>query len=491
MVVTSWTRRLAPSASLDQNVRTALWVVALSAVVGTLAVVLSSGLDPAHLAAALAGVAFLAVHWGRSRRVVRVRWGGDVLDALAIAVVAVALPDSTQVLTVPTAGALLRSVRPGRLLALARVGLYCLAIGAGPVAAGAQEGALALAEAGVLMASVVPGLLFATLLALVLGTALVRTERGADRDRALALGGTRLISASTAGEVLTGAQRVATGMTATVRGVEVRVVASTLGRAGVRQGPADDEVHVVPFGARAEDGRLEVRGPYRATAEVMPALMVLAQQVGLALQKCRALEELRERAETDGLTGLASAQTFRERLRTQVVRTAGQDDREHRGTLLVVDCDDFKTVNDTYGHLVGDAVLREIARRLRTDSRSGDVVARLGGDEFAVLLAPDPTRETTARVERLTALLSRPVGTGGHEVAISCSVGSAPVLAGRSLEDLVRAADSAMYTAKATGKGRHMSSESIASRERAASTAASGHVAVLESSTERVVALES
>jgi diguanylate cyclase (GGDEF)-like protein len=124
--------------------------------------------------------------------------------------------------------------------------------------------------------------------------------------------------------------------------------------------------------------------------------------------------------------------------------------------VLFLDLDDFKRVNDTWGHAVGDAVLQEVAARLSRQVRAGDTVARFAGDEFTVLL-DGVTGEHDVRVvsERLLAALEPPIHCGEHEVRVGLSIGAA-VATGRPMPDsgtLLLSADQALYAAKRRGKG--------------------------------------
>jgi len=150
---------------------------------------------------------------------------------------------------------------------------------------------------------------------------------------------------------------------------------------------------------------------------------------------------------TDPLTGLADRAYFQEHLATLL---GGDPEGDRRCAVLFVDVDGFKRVNDDYGHLVGDRVLREVAQRLAGCVRSDDIVARFGGDEFVVLLARvRGPREIEPVVERIRTAFERPITLAMGEVKLAVSVGAAE--AGpeeRSVEGLIHAADQAMYAAK-------------------------------------------
>jgi diguanylate cyclase (GGDEF)-like protein/PAS domain S-box-containing protein len=167
-------------------------------------------------------------------------------------------------------------------------------------------------------------------------------------------------------------------------------------------------------------------------------------------------DQLRYQASHDGLTGLANRVLFTERLAAATVanrRTAGQV------SILLIDLDEFKAINDTLGHHVGDGVLVAVAERMRACVRSGDTPARLGGDEFAILLPGAGPEVAAAIAQRFLELLAQPVQIDGHTLPIRASVGIAADHAGDP-NALLRSADTAMYAAKRTGKGRYVSTAS-------------------------------
>ena len=123
--------------------------------------------------------------------------------------------------------------------------------------------------------------------------------------------------------------------------------------------------------------------------------------------------------------------------------------------VLFVDLDDFKAVNDGFGHAVGDDLLVAVSARLAACMRSGDVVARLGGDEFAVLLEGTDERAAVQTAERLIDALGMPLALGGATIPLRASVGIAVASPGTSsVGEVLRNADVAMYAAKEAGKGR-------------------------------------
>ncbi len=164
--------------------------------------------------------------------------------------------------------------------------------------------------------------------------------------------------------------------------------------------------------------------------------------------------ELQHIAYHDSLTDLANRSCFNERLAVAVERSSA--DAGQRFAVLFLDLDRFKVVNDSLGHTAGNALLREVARRLTDSVRPGDLVARLGGDEFAVLLeqvnAPD---DAMALAQRLLAALSSPMTINGTELQPGASIGlTLSDLGYRSADEVLRDADLAMYAAKAAGRQR-------------------------------------
>lgn len=190
------------------------------------------------------------------------------------------------------------------------------------------------------------------------------------------------------------------------------------------------------------------------------------RQLAVALgQRRRAEDRVRQLAYFDDITGLPNRALFRERL-TQSIELAQR--HVHTLALLYLDLDNFKRVNDTLGHSIGDILLSEIAKRLLTNLRSsdavvrmepstttGEIVARLGGDEFTVVLT-DLRESSDAGVVavRLLKALSGPINLAGQEVTVSASIGIAIFPDdGTDSETLLKSADMAMYFAKRAGRG--------------------------------------
>ena len=186
-------------------------------------------------------------------------------------------------------------------------------------------------------------------------------------------------------------------------------------------------------------------------------LAAFAQQVSLALTDARALDALRE-AYHDSITGLPNRPLFLERL--ELARRSALA-HGHDLTVLFIDIDRFKIVNDTLGHQAGDELLAEVGRRLATCIRPDDTAARLGGDEFAVLLDRVDAHAGRRLAGRIMDAFTAPFAIGGREVLVGASVGIASLTpthesAGALLSD----ADVAMYCAKRSGRGRWVVFES-------------------------------
>jgi len=151
----------------------------------------------------------------------------------------------------------------------------------------------------------------------------------------------------------------------------------------------------------------------------------------------RASRHIESQAQLDALTGLANRRVFGERL----------DRREKCAGVMLLDLDEFKHVNDHYGHEVGDILLRAVARRLQVTVREGDLVARIGGDEFAIIF---DSNDANVLVTRIRAAFDEPFNLPGELLCLSvgCSLGVCVAFSGMSGTDLVRTADECMFADK-------------------------------------------
>jgi len=215
-------------------------------------------------------------------------------------------------------------------------------------------------------------------------------------------------------------------------------------------------VLVIAVGSR--DGRISapnaLLGSYAIAAVVVRLWLTAVENRHIAGRLAHALSEQERLAVTDGLTGLHNRRFFDELLRMEADRA--RRSRQPIG-LLVLDVDHFKRVNDRHGHQGGDHILRELAVRLATTARASDVLARYGGEEFVLLLPgtdADHLDEIAEQCRR--AVSERPFHLpSGARLGLTISIGGAALTADDiSPDDLVRAADHALYAAKAGGRDR-------------------------------------
>ena len=168
-----------------------------------------------------------------------------------------------------------------------------------------------------------------------------------------------------------------------------------------------------------------------------------------AIENARRYREARQLAETDALTGFFNQRYFHETLRRESLRAQRYD---RNLALLILDLDDFKAVNDRIGHLAGDAVLAQVAERLRNEIRSVDVGCRVGGDEFAVIMPESGSDDATQLYRRMHDAIATMSVPGGGRVRLSAGI--AELHHGETAAGLFERADSALYHAKELGKDR-------------------------------------
>lgn len=157
----------------------------------------------------------------------------------------------------------------------------------------------------------------------------------------------------------------------------------------------------------------------------------------LALENARARAELEQQAQTDDLTGLANRRHFRCQLEREIVAARAEGSQL---SLLLLDLDDFKAINDSYGHDTGDLALQDVAAAIRQQARSGDLAGRVGGDEFVVMLP----RTGRAAAEQVAAAIETAICQALASFA-SVSVGVSTL---REQDDLLAEADRLLYQAK-------------------------------------------
>jgi len=202
--------------------------------------------------------------------------------------------------------------------------------------------------------------------------------------------------------------------------------------------------------------------PVVATAASVAVNLAITVLFGSFVERERAMLEaelhLRHLANTDQLTGLHNRRTLIATFEARVRKLHGQ-------ALLLIDVDNFKSVNDAHGHAAGDEVLRHIARHLQGVVRSGDIICRIGGEEFAVLLSAGSWDEASNAGERLRSAIERHrVRLGQLALQVTVSIGVSWWHGGTTFEDELAAADEALYRAKRSGRNCvRLAAEKIAS----------------------------
>ena len=187
--------------------------------------------------------------------------------------------------------------------------------------------------------------------------------------------------------------------------------------------------------------------------ELRARLLVGQRILTLQDELIEAREQLRFRATYDALTGIANRAVVMDALRSELSRQVR--DRRPFGVVLL-DIDHFKRINDTHGHICGDAVLKEVAQRMKSSVRPYDTVGRYGGEEFLIVVSSSDEQGTMNLAERVRfALESRPINTDAGEVSVTVSCGVAVSSGkGEDPQSLLRLADEALYRAKQQGRNR-------------------------------------
>lgn len=186
------------------------------------------------------------------------------------------------------------------------------------------------------------------------------------------------------------------------------------------------------------------------SSEDIALIELFGQLVGASIGNIKLFEKTQRQATTDGLTGLINHKTFYEILEKELWRS-----RRYGGqiSLIMIDIDDLKKINDAYGHRAGDKVIREVSRRIKECIRQIDTAARYGGDEFAVILPNTSLSDATVVGERMVEVVSRtPTTWQKEQIPLSISVGLGQYDADSNPEDITSRSDQALYTAKQAGK---------------------------------------
>jgi diguanylate cyclase (GGDEF)-like protein len=240
-------------------------------------------------------------------------------------------------------------------------------------------------------------------------------------------------------------------------------VSSDLARDVRVPGPGAGAVLAFPLSSRGRvTGALIGLDPAPCTAGigfapgVLPLLQSLLDMVALAIEQARRLQRTEALSVTDDLTGLYNSRFLRDALHRETKRAV----RYKRPlSVLFIDLDGFKTVNDTHGHLCGSRTLVEAGESIRSCSRESDVVARYGGDEFVVVLPDTPVEGAVVVAERIRERIAARVflASDGLAVRLTASVGiSALSDISAEPDELLHAADAAMYRVKEAGKNNYL-----------------------------------
>jgi diguanylate cyclase (GGDEF)-like protein len=223
----------------------------------------------------------------------------------------------------------------------------------------------------------------------------------------------------------------------------------------VRGGPmGESEPLVLPLGGEGDESSLYLYPPPEGfTEESRELARWLATQASIALENARLHGLVKAQAVTDELTGLANRRRFMDVVTLELKRS---ERFESPLGLILVDLDDFKAVNDRFGHQTGDEALRALGDVFRASLRDVDLAARLGGEEFAVLLPETDGPGAEGVAERLRATLNAVEleGPAGDKLGVTASFGVAFYPEAQSVDELLTLADTALYRAKAEGKNR-------------------------------------
>jgi len=217
-------------------------------------------------------------------------------------------------------------------------------------------------------------------------------------------------------------------------------------------------------------GVIEVRCERARERELdwVTALADVASLLALFLKRQHAEADLQRFARYDSLTGLPNRSFFLDTLERTLSRAGRQ---RTRSALVFLDLDGFKAVNDELGHATGDETLRGVGELLLKHSRGINVICRYGGDEFAVLLVETPKAGAQIYAGRIRHVLEHHIFPHGRRISASFGVATLPEDVGAAAEDLLRAADEALYAAKRAGRNCVSAHESVAATAGAASPA--------------------
>jgi diguanylate cyclase (GGDEF)-like protein len=204
----------------------------------------------------------------------------------------------------------------------------------------------------------------------------------------------------------------------------------------------DRVVGVLNLADKIDSGRFD--------SEDIALIELFSQLVGASIGNIKLFEKIQRQATTDGLTGLVNHKTFYEILERELWRS-----RRYGGqiSLIMVDVDNLKKINDAFGHRAGDKVIREVSKRIKECIRQIDIAARYGGDEFAVILLNTSLSDAAVVAQRMVeAVANSPTTWNKEQIPLSISVGLGRYDADSTPEDITSRSDQALYTAKQAGK---------------------------------------
>jgi diguanylate cyclase (GGDEF)-like protein/PAS domain S-box-containing protein len=233
-----------------------------------------------------------------------------------------------------------------------------------------------------------------------------------------------------------------------------------LQRALTGEDVASPDMHYYIPGSPREGWASAVYHPHRDSRGEIAGVIGLIRDI---TARKKAEQQIEYQAYHDALTGLANRRLFNEHLSLALALAAR---RNCPVAVLFLDLDHFKLVNDTLGHTMGDVLLQEVARRLKSCVREGDAVARVGGDEFTIVLQDLETRDAAAVVaQKVLRAIAAPIEMTGHRLYVTVSIGITIFPDdGADAETLLKNADNAMYRAKAEGRNTYQLSTHELSR---------------------------